>query len=153
MECCLWYASPQRFFPVISAAKTRTPRQQLRHARTAGSCAVELPSPKHVSTIQCDARRTNPTTSIVRLCEHKSFIRHSFNVARGGCQLFLRRSEAKMGPWQCFNVRSANVQTCSLKAQDTSHHRIPPKQGNSRSVTCHAQTNDLKSGKFSLLLT
>ena len=115
MECCLWYASPQRLFPILPATKTRTFRQQLRHARTAGHCAADLSSPKRISPVSCHAWCTKPSTPIVRLCEHKSLLRNSHHVAGGSRQFLLRWPKAEVGPREYLNAGSANVQTGPLK--------------------------------------
>lgn len=108
MERCLWYASPQRIFPVIPAAKTRTSRQQLRRG------AAELSHPERITTIQRYAKRTEPNATIIGLPEYEPLVRDSDHVARSSSQLFPGRSEAQMGPRQYVDAGSANVQTRSL---------------------------------------
>jgi len=111
MERSLWYASPQRLFSVIPAAKTRTSRLQLRR------CAAKLSHTEHVPAIQHHAKRTRSNATIIRLPEHEPVLRDSIHVAGSSSQLFSGWTQAQMGSWEHVDARSANVQTRSLMAE------------------------------------
>jgi hypothetical protein len=145
VECCLRYASPQRFFSNIPAAKTRTSRQQFRHARAAGNSTDQLSPPKRLASIKRYARCTKSTASILRISEHQSVLCYPIHVARSGRKFLLGWLETEMGSWKYFNARSTNVQTSPL------NQSTPVSSGRFQQNTHEGQFCRLYIGRWSSL--